>query len=82
MNYDNLKEKTVFDFTSDIIVLKKLFPEYTKDSKAAIIKMLLSDLIANGFYLWSFAELCNNSSMTHAIERQFDMSEIYGFDPD
>ena len=82
MKYDNLKSKTVFDFTNDITVLKKLFPGYIESNKSNIVKMLQSDTIANGFYLWSYAELLNNSSMTHAIEQQFDMNEIHGFDPE
>ncbi len=82
MKYDNLTRKTVFDFTNDDRLLKKLFPNYTGNNKNEIAEMLLSDSTMNGFYLFSIAEYEQNNEMMRAIERQFDMKAISGYDPD
>lgn len=82
MKYDNLKSKTVFDFTADTDTLKKVFPNYSGNDKEQIISELKSDPIANGFYLWGLAEYTCDNKLMKAIENQFDMTEIYGYDPD
>lgn len=81
MNYENLKSKTIFDFAKESL-LKRVFPEYNDNNKDEIISSLLSNETENGFYLWSYAEEMNNMPMLRAIEEQFDMNAIYGFDPD
>lgn len=81
MKYEILKSKTIFDF-ADESLLKRVFPEYNGNNKSEIIASLQSDETMNGFYLWSYAEHTNNTAMIQAIERQFDMKAIHGFDPD
>lgn len=82
MKYDNLKHKTVFDFTTDAVTLKKMFPNYSGNNKEQIIDELNEDSTANGFYLWSLARYIGDDKFIHAVENQFDMTEIHGYDPD
>ena len=81
-DYTNLKEKTIFDFTDDIELLKKTFPNYTESDKELTMTWLKRDSDANGFFLWSFANYTKNKGLKRAVEAQFDMEEVYGFDPD
>lgn len=83
--YSNLKQKTVFDFTDDPKILLLFFPKCSKESdKKIMADYLLSpeNEDENGFYLWSYAEIVHDMEMVKAIENQFDMRLIYGFDPD
>lgn len=82
MKYDNLKQKTVFDFTNDADTLKKMFPNFSGNNKDQIIEDLINDSSANGFYLWSLAHYMGDDNFVHAVENQFDMTEIHGYDPD
>lgn len=81
-DYTNLTEKTIFDFTDDIKLLKKMFRNYTESDKELTIEWLKSDSDANGYYLWGLADYTNNKDLFQAIEAQFNMEEVYGFDPD
>lgn len=81
-DYSNLKDKTIFDFTDDVELLKKLFRNYTKSNKELIIAWLKSESYANGFYLWGLADYSNNEELMRAIEAQFNMAEVYSYDPD
>lgn len=81
-DYSNLKDKTIFDFTDDIDLLKKTFRNYTESDKDLTIAWLKRDSDANGFYLWSFANYTKNKGLKQAVEAQFNMKEVYGFDPD
>ncbi len=82
MNYNNLRGKTVFDFTTDEAILNKLFPNYTENEKQKISSCLQSNPVENGFYLWGFAEMSGDGELLQAIEQQFDMNAVYAFDPD
>lgn len=82
LDYSNLKDKTIFDFTDDIELLKKLFPNYAESNKESFIAGLKRESDANGYYLWGLADYTNNEELMRAIETQFNMEEVYGFDPD
>lgn len=81
-DYTNLKEKTIFDFTDDIEILKKTFRNYTESDKELFIAWLKSESYANGFYLWNFAIETKNKGLKRAVEAQFNMEEVYSYDPD
>ena len=81
-DYTNLKEKTIFDFTDDIEILKKMFPNYTEGNKELFIADLKRYPDANGFYLWNFAIETKNKGLKRAVEAQFNMEEVYSYDPD
>lgn len=81
-DYTNLTEKTIFDFTDDIKLLKKMFRNYTESDKELLITELKRFPDANGFYLWALADYTNNKDLFQAIEAQFNMKEVYGYDPD
>lgn len=81
-DYSNLKDKTIFDFTDDVELLKKTFPNYNESNKELIIAELKRESDANGFYLWGLADYTNNKDLLHAVKAQFNMAEVYGYDPD
>lgn len=81
MNHDNLKEKTIFDFTND----KELLDLFglTSYPKSEVIEWLRNDEpVINRYILWSFAYYTNNENLIKATEEQFDLEEFNGLTVD
>jgi hypothetical protein len=87
MNYNDLKNKTIFNFTKDEKILKKIFPEdlfeeflenpdkIIEESKEWQDSAKLSDIV-------EFAKITDNTELYFVLEKNFrDLYPIYFWKP-
>jgi hypothetical protein len=73
MDYSNLRDKTIFDFTDDPVILEELVSTTDKDS---FLKGLTTD--GRVFSLLDYAEYIQDKEMIAAVEKEFEL-EIAAF---
>ena len=67
MKYDNLRNKTVFDFCDD----PKILDDIVIVPKESFLENLKRDPIQNGFSLLQLAEMTDNKALERAVEKEY-----------
>jgi hypothetical protein len=70
--YENLRQKTVFDFCDDPKIIGAVFDGFAPDDKAFLIELCKRRPIEQARSLVYFAEIVKNKELQTAIEEEFD----------
>ena len=73
MNYTDLRNKTIFDFTNDIAILEELVSTTDKET---YLKGLTPE--GRAFGLIDYAEYTDNKELLEAVEKEFE-TELAAF---
>lgn len=68
MNYDNLRQKTIYDFTKDAKVIEELTAGMTKPE---YLETLKENPVNNGLDLAELAEMTGNKELAAAVDKQY-----------
>lgn len=68
MKYDNLRNKTIFDFCDDPNILD----EIVIISKEKFLEHLKKNTVQNGFSLLQLAEITDNDELGRAVEKEYN----------
>lgn len=68
MNYDNLHQKTIYDFTKDAKVIEELTAGMTKPE---YLETLKENPVNNGLDLVELAEMTGNKELAAAVDKQY-----------
>lgn len=68
MNYDNLRQKTIYDFTKDAKVIEELTAGMTKPE---YLETLKENPVNNGLDLAELAEMTGNKELSAAVDKQY-----------
>ncbi len=67
MKYDNLRNRTIYDFCDD----PKILEEIAIIPKAKFLELLNDAPIQNGFSLLQLAEMTDNKELEKAVEKEY-----------
>ena len=67
MKYDNLRNRTIYDFCNDPGILE----EIAIIPKAKFLELLKDSPIRNGFSLLQLAEMTDNKELEKAVEKEY-----------